>query len=91
MVICGLSLVPLSKFLRERTPAVIQPFYVDDLSFSGYASDIAIATNLLLKHGPSRGYFPEPAKSIVVCTESDETLTKQALHEFKFIWYKRGS
>ena len=90
MVIYELTLLPLSQFLRERTPAVIQSFYADDLSFSGYASDIVLAMKLLLKHGPSRGYFPEPAKLIVVCNESDEILAKHALDEFQFI-YKRGS
>ena len=74
MVIYGLTLVPLSKFLREQTPAVTQPFYADDLSFSGYASDIAQAMMLLQHHGPSRGYFPEPTKSsrVVVCSEYEE-------------------
>ena len=90
MVIYGLTPVPLSKFLREQTPTVIQPFYADDLSFSGDASDIAQAMRLLQHHGPSRGYFPEPTKSIVLCTESEEFQAKQFLDEFQFI-YKRCS
>ena len=90
MVIYGLTLVLLSKFLREQTPAVIQPFYDDDLSFSGHASDIVQAMRLLQHHGPSRGYFPELTKSIVVCTESEEIQAKQFLDELQFI-YKQGS
>ena len=90
MVIYELTLLPLSQFLRERTPAVIQSFYADDLSFSGYGSEIQTAMKLLLKHEPSIGYFPELAKLIVVCTESDENHAKQVLDEFQFV-YKRGS
>ena len=90
MVIYGLTLASLSKFHRERTSAVIEPFYRDDLSFPVYASDIAIVLKLLLKHCHSRGYFLEPAKWIVVCNECDGILANQVLDEFQFV-YKRGS
>ena len=90
MVIHGLTLVPLSIFLREQTPAVIQPFYADNLSFSGYASNIAQTMRLLQYHEPSRGYFPEPDKLIAVCSESEEIQAKQVLDVFQFI-YKQGS
>ena len=35
MVLYGLAMVPLSKFLRKEVPSVIQPWYADDCAMAG--------------------------------------------------------
>ena len=89
-VIYGLALVPLSKFLRERHPEVIQPFFADDCSLAGPASAVRKVMQLLVLHGPSRGYFPEPSKSILVCPPRDKVAAQAILSEFNFV-YEEGA
>ena len=65
MVIYGLTLVPLSKHLREKVPEVVQPFYADDLSLSDYATYIAELMTLLLKHGHQEATFQNPQNPLL--------------------------
>ena len=85
MVLYGLALVPLAKFLRASVPSVIQPWYADDCAMSGKVEDIATAMRLLLRHGPPRGYYPEPSKSILVCRTGDRPRARRVLEEFNFL------
>ena len=48
---------------RSRDPF---PFYEDDAAFDGLERRSAQLLNLLMKRGPDRGYFPEPAKSLFI-------------------------
>lgn len=84
MVLYGLALVPLAERLREAVPAVSQPWYADDAAMFGPASGLAEATRLLLKFGPARGYFPEPAKSLYLGRPQDRTRAQEILGEFNF-------
>ena len=90
MVLYGIAMVPLAKFLRESVPSVIQPWYADDCAMAGKVSGIAEAMRLLLLHGPSRGYFPEPSKSIFICRRGDRPRARQVLEEFNFL-HKDGA
>ena len=84
MILYGLALVPLAKFLRTQSPTVCQPWYADDAAMSGKVMGIAETMRLLLLHGPSRGYFPEPSKSIIVCRPEDRPSAEHVLREFNF-------
>jgi len=84
MVLYGLALLPLAESLREAEPTVLQPWYADDMAMQGPVSGIARVMRLLQVEGPPRGYFPEPAKSILVCDPSVRTAAEAALMEFNF-------
>ncbi|MEM7495956.1 MAG: hypothetical protein AAF471_07510, partial [Myxococcota bacterium] len=84
MMLYGLALAPLSRQIREATPSVCQSWYADDSGMGGPASKIAQSMRLLARHGPERGYFPEPSKSIVVCREEDRAAVQDQLVEFGF-------
>ena len=66
MVLYGITLVPLAEKLRAADLGLLLPFYADDAAFDGLARRIAQLLNLMMKRGPDRGYFPEPAKSIFI-------------------------
>ena len=85
MVLYGLAMVPLAKYLREAVPTVIQPWYADDCAMSGGVKGIAEAMDILQRLGPSRGYYPEPTKSIFVCRQADRRKAKELLEDFEFI------
>lgn len=87
MVLYGLALLPLAELLRKQEPTVIQPWYADDTAMAGSVSGIARAMTLLLRHGPQRGYYPEPAKSILICRPVDRDRAKEALAEYDFQYH----
>ena len=84
MVVYGLALVPLAKSIRSAVPNLIQPWYADDVALSGRCSDIAKAMDLLNKYGPARGYYGEPQKSVIVCSELTTPTAQSLLEKFKF-------
>ena len=84
MVLYGLALVPLAKHLRSEVPEITSPFYADDSAFSGPVSKIYKAMKVLEKHGPSRGYYPEPNKSILICPATHRQRAQDVLQEFHF-------
>ena len=51
---------------------------------SGSASNIATTMRLLLQHGPSRGYYPEASKSILICKPADRPRAAALLSKFNF-------
>ena len=84
MILYGLALVPLAERLKEAVPDVVQPWYADDAAMAGPASRIRTTMKLLMKWGPARGYFPEPAKSIVVVDDTQRERCQVLLREFDF-------
>ena len=84
MILYGLALTPLAKMMRKENPSIVQPWYADDCAMSGPALDIATSMNQLQHLGPARGYFPEPAKSILICHPSHREALKMALADFDF-------
>jgi len=84
MVLYGLALLPLAEALRTAVPSVVQPWYADDAAMSGPAQGVAEAMELLEHLGPARGYYPEPAKSILVCREEHMEHARRTLERFNF-------
>ena len=66
MVLYRITLVPLAAELRVADPGILSPFYANDAAFYGSAQRSAQLLKLLIKRGPDRGYFPEPAKSLFI-------------------------
>ena len=58
---------------------VDEPWYADNSAMGGPASRILEAVKLLQQWGPSRGYFAEPAKSIVICDDDAATPRVKAI------------
>ena len=88
MVLYGITLVPLAERLRKAHPTVLQPWYADDMAMAGPVEDIAGAMEHLQRWGPARGYFPEPSKSIMICSPEhhevlEERMGAKGLH-FKY-------
>ena len=66
MVLYGITLVPLAEKLLAADPGLLSPFYVDDAAFDGSAQRSAQVLKLLMKRGTDQGYFPKPAKSLLI-------------------------
>jgi hypothetical protein len=84
MVLYGLTLAPLTETLRTAVPAVSQCWYADDAAMAGAPHQVADAMTLLAHHGPQRGYYPEPAKSVVICPPDLPAPSRQPLEQFPF-------
>ena len=79
MVLYGITIVPLTEELRAADPRLLSPFYEEDAAFDGSAQRSAQLLKLLMKRGPDRGYFPEPAKSLFISdTPEQEAGAKRA-------------
>jgi hypothetical protein len=87
MVLYGLALVPLAATLRKEHPTVVQAWYADDSVLQGRVSRVAAAMTLLQRLGPERGYFPEPAKSIFICSPDDREAAATGLEAFNFKYH----
>ena len=66
MIAYGIGVLPLIRELWEAHPRVTQPRYADDAGTGGKFEHILDHFNDMQARGPSRGYFPEPTKSILV-------------------------
>ena len=66
MVLYRITLVPLAEELRVADTGILSKFYADDAAFNGLERHSSHLLKLLMKRGPERGYFPEPAKSLFV-------------------------
>ena len=66
MIMYGITLFPLEEELRVANPGLLSLFYTDDVVFDGSARRSAQLLKLLMKRGPNRGYFPDPAKSLFI-------------------------
>ena len=62
MVLYRITLVPLAEELQAADLELLYPFYADDTDFDGSARHSKQLIKLLMKRGPDRGYYPEPAK-----------------------------
>ena len=51
---------------------------------TGRASEVGRGMGLLLRHGPAKGHYPEPAKSILICRPDDQEAAKTILADCKF-------
>ena len=78
MVFNRITLVHLAEELRAAYPGLLSPLYADDAAFDGLARRSAQLLKMLMKRGPDRGYFSEPAKSLFISdTPEKEEAEKQ--------------
>ena len=84
MILYGLALLPLAEVLQEEVPDTLQPWYADDMGIASPAAAVGKAMDRLLQLGPDRGYFPEPSKSILICSPTQLPTTQHTLAWFNF-------
>ena len=66
MTAYGIGVLPIIRELRNAHPRVTQLWYADDTGAGGAFQQIQEHFRDLQARGPSRGYYPEPTKSILV-------------------------
>ena len=66
MVLYRITLVPLCRGAPSSNPGLLSQLYADDAAFDGLARRSAQLLKLLMRRGPDRGYFPEPANSLFI-------------------------
>ena len=81
MALYGVALLPLAEKLKRAVPEVAVPWFADDVATVGNLSDCALALEFLCEVGPQYGYFPEPEKTHVICTEREEAEAQWAFLE----------
>ena len=93
MVLYRITLVPLAEELQAADLGLLSPFYVDDVAFDGSARRSAQLLKLLMKRGPNRGYFPEPAKSLFISDTlgQEEAAKREFLAEGLTLNFSSGS
>eukprot|EP00956_Cyclotella_meneghiniana_P033352 scaffold95206_cov68-Cyclotella_meneghiniana.AAC.1 len=81
MALYGVALLPLAEKLKRAVPEVAVPWFADDVATVGNLSDCALALEFLCEVGPQYGYYPEPEKTHVICTEREEAEAQWAFLE----------
>ena len=66
MITYGIGVLPLIREIQRYHPCVTQPWYADDSGAGGKFGHILEHLQDLQTRGPTRGYYPEPTKSILV-------------------------
>ena len=84
MAAYGILLLPLIRQLQDEIPDVNQPWYADDAGAGGKFCAIQEYFEQLQELGPSRGYFPEPTKSILVVQGHTKELAASYFKDLKF-------
>ena len=69
------------------------PFYADDAAFAGSARRSAQLLKTLMKKGPDRGYFTEPAKPLFISDTlgQEEEAKREFAKEGLVLNFNRGS
>ena len=66
MIAYRIRVLPLIRELQDAHPRVTQPWYADEMGAGGEFRHIQEHFQDLQARGPTRGYLPEPTKSILV-------------------------
>lgn len=85
MILYGIGLLPLLESLHDHVPELVQPWYENDLAISGKCLRIARALDFLMEHDSARGYYLEPAKSVLIMTHGQEDRAAQQLAQFNLV------
>ena len=67
MVLYGITLIPLTEYLRAEDPELVAPLYADNPAFDGLEFQSARLLTLFLEWGASQGYLPDPANLLFIC------------------------
>ena len=65
MIAYGLGILHLIKNLKTDFPGITQPWYADAAGSLGVFARIKAYFHSLEQHGPGRGYYIEPSKSVL--------------------------
>jgi hypothetical protein len=84
MLLYGIPLGPFAETLRASFPEVLQAWNADDSVLQGKTSGIASCMAELKRLGPARGYYPEPAKSILICAPDVREAAERCLEAHGF-------
>ena len=66
MVLHMITLIHLAEELQSADLGLLSQFYANNAAFDGPEQRSAQLIKLLMRRGPERGYFPEPAKSLFI-------------------------
>ena len=66
MIAYGMRVLTLIRDLQEAHPCITQPWYADDAGAGGKFTHILEHLWEMRARGLTRGYYPEPTKSILV-------------------------
>jgi hypothetical protein len=84
MAAYGILLLPLIRQLKREIPDVSQPWYADDAGAGGNFGSLRRYFERLQELGPSRGYFPEPSKSILVVLDHNKEKAESSFTDLNF-------
>ena len=65
MVAYGIGVLTLIKRLKAVCPGITQPWYARNSGSLGMFNNVELYFNSLKRNSPSRGYFPNPTKTIL--------------------------
>ena len=85
MILYGVALVPLIRFLKAEHPTLIQAWYADDGASLGWSDhQIAFITHLQ-RHGPHFGIYLNVDKCICIVREADLEKARNKFEQFGFV------
>ena len=84
MVAYGLCTLPLICYLKILLDVNHQPWYANYATIMKTWSLIDAYFDALTTHGPRYGFFPEPAKSIIVVPEGREDAASRFFAAYQF-------
>ena len=93
MVLYGITLGLHAEVLRGADPGLLSMCYADNSAFNGSALLSAQLLKLLIKRGTNRGYFSEPAKSLVISDTlgQEEAVKREFAKEGLYLNFVSGS
>ena len=86
MILYGVAMVPLIRFLKAEIPEVIQAWYADDGASLDKSNPQTALVRLVHKHGPHFGYILNLSKCVCVVREEDMDKAKCKFSKFNFIY-----
>ena len=89
MIVYGIGVLPLIRELRGTHPQVTQPWYADDAGAGGKFQQILDHFRYIQAQVPSRGYYPDPTKSILAVAPGNVARVEEHFRGMG-IWVVRG-
>ncbi len=81
MLFYGMTLMPLIRSLKD-TSLYTQCFYADDAAACESLNNIELWLQRVLSDGPNFGYFPQPAKSVLIVADSYKNLAEAKFQQY---------